>query len=216
MNSPGAGEQGYIKTQHLIRPNHFDSINSNGSLSSTGSMKPLMWANTELKAVDAKFHHSASVRNISESDSFPPGSRASKQQAAPELLNGWVTASRDVQMTPRASRRRWLWSRETGYWMEVSGVMKWWPQLPSHWSCGGLWKLGVGNRWAFQNKLWKLVSTKCGWKGWSASAGTSQHATRWYWSGIMFQFKAPCAKNMHKSEIATLHYSLVEKHLHIS
>lgn len=92
MNSAGAGEQswtrGYIKTQHSIGPDHFESINSNGSLSSTGSMKPLMGADTELKAVDAKFHHSASVRSVLESDSFPPGSGASKQHAASELLNG--------------------------------------------------------------------------------------------------------------------------------
>lgn len=92
MNSAGAGEQrwtrGYIKTQHLTGPKHFDSINSDGSPSSTGGMKPLMGADTEPKAVDAKFHHSASVRSVLESDSFPPGSGTSKQHAASELLNG--------------------------------------------------------------------------------------------------------------------------------
>lgn len=32
----------YIKTQHLIGPNHVDRINSGGSLPSTGGMKPPM------------------------------------------------------------------------------------------------------------------------------------------------------------------------------
>lgn len=118
-------------TQHLICPNLI-SFAAMDVFPSTGSItKPPMWAATELRAVNARFHHSASFCNSIESDSFPPGSRASKQQAASEPLNAWVTASRDGQIIPRASSRRRLWSTETGYWMDVNGVMEWWPHPPS-------------------------------------------------------------------------------------